>query len=138
MLFSFTVSTPANTLQAAPQRTVLPLDLGTIVQVEIGFPPGPQGLLHAVILRGQNQVWPTNPQGDFAWDEQVFSWPEDYPLDAEPLELTLVTWNLDDTYAHSVLVQLDLQRPEEPAAVTGLLASIKAIAAGLGIKAAGA
>ena len=134
MLFSFQVSTPANTTLASPQRTQLPLDKGTIVQVDIGFPPGPQGLLHAVLLRGENQVWPTNPQGDFAFDHEVFSWPEEYELDGAPLHLDLITWNLDNAFAHIVLVQIDLQRPEEPAAVTGLLANIKAIASGLGIK----
>ncbi len=109
MLFSFSVSTPANTTQDDPQRAELLLSKGTIVQVDIGFPPGPQALLHAVVMRGQNQVWPTNPQGDFAWEDHVFSWPERYELEAKPYMLELVSWNEDDTYAHAVLVQLDVQ-----------------------------
>jgi len=108
MIYVSRISTPANTTEASPKETVLEVDPGIIHLLEISFPPGAAGLLHLQIFRELHQVWPSNPDADFAWDDVDSSWPEWYEIEVQPLRLLLRTWNEDDTYAHEVVVRFGL------------------------------
>lgn len=103
---SFTI--PANTAQASPTRQDVKLTRGIIHRVEIGFPGGCAGLAHLQIKRSVHQVWPTNPQGSFNTDGYVIPINEFYELFTEPYILTLVGWNLDDTYPHTLEVRFGI------------------------------
>jgi len=107
-MFDFAVSTPANTTEADPQRTDMPLVRGVIDQVQVHFPPGPQGLLHAVIYRAGSPLWPRNVGDSFASDDFPIVFSPFYELEAEPLQLTAVTWNEDDSYAHQVNIRFNV------------------------------
>jgi hypothetical protein len=108
MIYVQRVTTPANTAEASPLVTPLELDYGIVHRVEISFPPGAAGLLHLQIRYALHQVWPSNPGGSFAWDSDSYEFDEFYPLETVRPVLDLVTWNLDDTYAHDVDVRLGL------------------------------
>jgi hypothetical protein len=106
MFYVERITTPANTTEAAPLETVLDLDPGIIHQLEISFPPGPAGHLHIAILIGLSQIWPSNPEGDFAWDNINIATREWVPVETPPVRLTLVTWNDDDLYDHDCEVRV--------------------------------
>lgn len=106
MIYRFNISTAANTLETAKQRTVLQVVPGVVHLLEILFPPGPQGYLHLAINQGLNQVWPTNPDADFASDDNLIRFREFYEVFSKPAQFTAYTWNLDDTYSHSVIIRI--------------------------------
>lgn len=107
-MFDFAITTPANTTQAAPQRTTLELERGVIDLVHIAFPPGPQGLLHVEIRQGDSQVWPRNGQDGFAWDNFTIPFNPRFEISTSPAELVAVTWNDDDTFAHQVTLRFNI------------------------------
>lgn len=106
---SFTI--PANTAEAAPQEQQVKLAHGVIHRVEIGFPSGCAGLAHFQIRHGLYQVWPTNAQGSFNTDDYTIPIDDHYDLFEEPYILTLVGWNLDDTYDHTLEVRIGILPP---------------------------
>lgn len=111
-MFDFPITTPANTTKADPVRTDLKLHVGVIDLVHVAFPPGPQGLLHVTIERGGSLLWPRNEGDGFAWDDFTIVFNPIYELEDEPLTLTAVTWNEDDTFSHQVNVRINVQRRE--------------------------
>jgi hypothetical protein len=106
---SFTI--PANTAKASPKEDDVKLTHGVIHRVEIGFPSGCRGLAHVQIRHGLHQVWPTNPDGDFRADRYTIPINDYYQLLEEPYILTLVGWNLDDTYDHTLEMRFGILPP---------------------------
>ena len=109
---SFTI--PANTAKSSPEELVVKLTHGVIHRVELGFPRGCAGLAHLQIRRGLHQVWPTNPQGSFNTDGYTITFNEYYEFSTEPYVLTLVGWNLDDTYDHTLEVRIGILPSKVP------------------------
>lgn len=127
------VVAPAQTLESAPAEVSVSLIAGLVTHVDVQFPRGCVGLVHAQIWRSDFQVWPTNPDGNLKGDNVVVGWDDEYPVEDEPLALRLLVWNDDDSYAHRVTFRLaltPLQLAAERAQSPGLL---RRIAEGLGI-----
>lgn len=108
-----TLSVPASTTESDPQELRVRLTVGIIVEVRIGFPDGCADMVHVVIARGLHQVWPTNPDGNYAWNDYSYEFQESYALLGEPLSLKVVAWNEDTANAHRVTVGFNLL-PLEP------------------------
>lgn len=102
MFYEFAVTTPANTPSTSPKITDVYLVAGVITWVEVQFPRGCSGLVHAAVRDKLHQVWPTNPDGNISGDDVHVDWLEHYELAEEPYGLHLVTWNNDDTFAHTL------------------------------------
>jgi hypothetical protein len=111
MLYNFKITTPANTLASAKQKTTIKLAYGVIHQIDVQFPPGPSGLLHCHINDAIHQIAPYNTDEDFASDNVNISYREFLPLLFEPYIMTVFTWNLDDTYEHSVIIRIGILPP---------------------------
>ncbi len=94
-------------------KTVLPLEKGLTYKLDIVFPPGPAHLLHVQIRDAIHPVWPTNADADFAGDNDVITFEDEYPLLEPPYELEAHTWNLDDTYTHRVIIRIGVKSPEK-------------------------
>lgn len=107
-MFDFPITTPANTTKAAPLRTDLELIKGVIDQVQIAFPPGPQGLLHVTIERGGSLLWPSNEGDGFAWDDFTIDYGPLYEIEDDPVTLQAVTYNLDDSFEHQVNIRINI------------------------------
>lgn len=113
MDYNFTLTIPANTPASSPAKRVARLTKGLVVEVRIGFPDGCADLVHVAIRRGLYQVWPTNPEGNYAWNNYTYVIQESYALEDEPLEFLLVGWNDDTRYEHTVTFGFNLL-PLEP------------------------
>lgn len=111
-MHDFPITTPPNTTKASPLRTELPLLAGLIDQVQIAFPPGPQGLLHVTITRGSSLLWPVNEGDGFASDAFTIDFNPRLILADEPLDLAALTWNDDDSFSHQVNVRINVVDPE--------------------------
>lgn len=113
MHFFFEVSVPKNTTQAAPHTEILRLSSGVITHVTIYIPRGHVGLAHLQILYHEHQLYPLNPGGSYRGNETTIDFVEYQPITVSPSELKTRCWNLDDTFAHTFLVGIAVQRPEE-------------------------
>lgn len=112
MYYDFGFTIPANTAETSPAKQHIQLTHGIIHRVEIGFPAGCAGLVNLQIKDGLHQVWPTNPEGSFNTDAYTIAFNEYYEFFRKPYTLTLVGWNLDDTYQHTLEIRLGVL-PEE-------------------------
>lgn len=106
MIFVAAITTQPLTAKANPLITTIPIVAGKITQLLVFFPPGVNALAHIKLLWGLYQLFPANEQGDFAGGDVLISWPEDIDIDAQPLALTAITWNDDDTYPHTITVHV--------------------------------
>lgn len=124
MYYYIEVPIPANTPAATPKIDVVRVTSGVSREVWVMFPDGPYGLAHMQIWHHNMQVWPWDPHTSFHWNYQVFHIEDRFPFSAEPYELVIKTWNLDDSYLHHVTFAMTLDPlppPTEMADLTGLL-----------------
>lgn len=91
-------NTPSN------NQTILSWTLtkGVIRRVEVEFPSGCFGLVHVSIWHMNHQLWPSNPDEEFASDDHVIVFETYYEMTEEPSLLSLHGWNEDDTYDHTI------------------------------------
>lgn len=108
MFYAFAVTIPANTAAASPVREHVELVPGTIRKVDIQFPRGCVGLVHAQVHQEHHQLYPTNPGADFASDGFNIIWEDEHELVDGQSRLTLVAWNLDDTFPHTLTFRFAL------------------------------
>ncbi|MCL5026639.1 MAG: hypothetical protein M1531_09145 [Chloroflexi bacterium] len=106
MFYSLPLTIPANTTEADAQEVDLKLAPGVIHRVGLTFPAGCVGLAHARILRSGHQLWPTNPDQDFALDDTQVEWDDYFELNEDPFSVLIQAWNQDDTYAHTITVRI--------------------------------
>ena len=108
MYYDISFAIPSDTTQAAPEELQVKLCHGVIHRIEIGFPTGCAGLVYLQIREGLHQVWPSNRQGSFNTNGYTIPIDDYYELYEEPYILTLVGWNLDDTYDHKLEVRFGI------------------------------
>jgi hypothetical protein len=107
-MYRFPITTAKSITKAKATRTRLDVITGVIDQVNIAFPPGPQGLLHVAIYRSGALLWPPNDDDGYAFEDYTLAWNPLYRLGDEPLEFTAVTWNEDDTFSHLVVIRFNI------------------------------
>jgi hypothetical protein len=108
--YKYQKTTPANTSKENALETSLKLTTGIIIQVVLYHPEGCHGLAYAAIFRGGHQLYPTNSEEAYNGNAVPATFTDNYELES-PAELTLKTWNLDDTYEHTVYVRITVSRP---------------------------
>ena len=113
MFYEVRLTIPKNTSAAAPVSTVIYIHPGTVKQIEIIFPHGCVGLVHAQLFYESSQVWPSNINSDFAGDDVRIVFNEDYEIKSTPFEIGVKGWNEDDTYPHTVTVRLQITTAEK-------------------------
>lgn len=112
MIYTATISTPKSTDAANKKRSRLSVTKGLVYKVEIDFPHGSAGLLHAQIFQPGFQIWPTNPNEDFHTPGFVISFEDTYLKDTAPYRFDILTWNEDDTYAHTMQIRIGMVSKE--------------------------
>ena len=113
MIYSFAISTLKSITEADRVKTDLKLTAGIIHQIDILFPTGCAGLLYVAISHGLHQLWPTNDKEYFHTDGESISFKEFYELASAENVLSAYTYNLDDTYSHSVIIRLGILKKSE-------------------------
>jgi len=113
MIYSFAIETAITYSATNKLKTDLKLTAGIVHQIDIVFPTGCAGFLYVAINHGLHQVWPTNPNESFHTDGETISFKEFYELVGTENEMFVYTYNLDDTYAHSVIIRLGILKQSE-------------------------
>jgi len=136
MFYGQTIHVPANTIARSVlgKSSVVKVDRirvcpGTTRQTWIGFPDGCYGLVHAVVCRGNVQVWPAEPGYSFNWNDYTYTFEDPLKLTAEPYEFTVKTWSYDDRFPHNLFFGVIV----EPAPVIEVAVSMEQVLEELGI-----
>lgn len=112
MFYDKVLTIPANTLAASPEELELQLTHGVITHVEVEFPPGCHGMVYVYVRRGSHQVWPTNPDSQFASDGRAIVWDDYYELFDDPYVLTVGGYSPDTSYDHEITFRFEVT-PQE-------------------------
>jgi len=132
MDYSYAVKTSANTAKKDAVETQLKLTAGIIKQVWLVHPEGCHGLAYAVIFLGGHQLYPHNPDEAYHGNNVPMVFEDNFELQS-PAMLTLKTWNLDDTYDHTLYLRITVLRPKADPfqnAMLDLLTIIKTLLTG--------
>lgn len=113
MLYRYSATVTKNTTEATLEKTTIPLAAGEIVHVSIGFPWGCAGLVHVRIYRAEHQVWPSNPDESFAWNDYNVEFREALTTEGPTEEWSIRAWNEDVRHDHTIVVRVNILPPEK-------------------------
>jgi hypothetical protein len=102
--YEIPITVPAGTAEVDAQKTSVKITPGILRRVSVYFPPGCAGNVKLKIFYQEWQLGPVNRDGYLVGDGGSVEWEEFIPLEAEPLELNILSWNEDSAYEHSVSV----------------------------------
>lgn len=103
-LFYIPVTIPKNTPASTPQIETIEIQSGIVHRIHISIPSGHAGLTGVRVLRGLHQVAPTTGSEWFQGDDMELDYQEYIEVAEAPFELTIESYNADDTYAHTFRV----------------------------------
>lgn len=126
MDYSYAVATSKNTAKANAVSTALKLTAGIIKQVWMVHPEGCHGLAHAAIYLGGHQLYPHNRDESYHGNDVPMIFEDNFELES-PAMLTLKTWNLDDTYDHTLYLRITVLRPIIDRATQALIDALNII-----------
>lgn len=112
MIYEWSIAVAANTTKANRDRKNITLPQGVIHRVNVIFPTGCAGLAHLIVRDGVSNVYPTNSDDSFNSDNEIIDFRDFFKLPYKRNKLQIYTWNLDDTYAHTITLRLGVL-PEE-------------------------
>jgi len=108
MIYISTITTEANTAKSDAKQTIFEITSGLIWRIEVEFPAGCCGLIHVQIFDGLYQLFPATPGESLRGEGATSGYDDLYLKDAAPFELTVKTWNLDETYDHTIQVRIGM------------------------------
>jgi len=106
MLFTFSITAPANTPKTSPVKKTLKLRKGVITKISVLIPPGHAALGHLAILHGETQIMPWGEDQYLEGDGETITWEPDYELPSEPAVLEARAWNEDTAYEHTFYIRM--------------------------------
>ena len=106
MIYTASVITDKNTTKKNPKETSLKITEGIISKVSILFPKGCVGLVFCQLFIGGHQFVPSTEGQFLRGNDILIESPEFLEINTAPRTITIKTWNLDDTYDHSVEVMI--------------------------------
>ena len=106
MIYSSTITTDAGTAEGSKADVTLQLTSGLVWLFEVDFPPGCCGLQHVQLFDGSYQVLPATIGESLHGDSVTMRFDDLYFKQAAPFELKIRTWNLDDTWDHTIQVRI--------------------------------
>lgn len=106
MLHSKHISTPANTTEANSIKTRFKVNHGVIFRVWLTFPAGCAGLLKFRMFSGGHPILPVDKDAFIRGDNFTFEYPLFVEILESPAQIIIETWNDDETFQHSIDVQI--------------------------------
>lgn len=102
MFYSFDLTIPANTLEAAAVTLRARMVPGTLHHVAVQFPPGCRGLVQTRAFHAAHQLFPSNQDAVLASDAFTVEWTEEWELAQRPFFLTLEGFSPGTSFAHVI------------------------------------
>jgi len=101
MLFTFSITAPANTDKTNPVKQRLELYPGYITKISVLIPRNHQCLAHLAIYYGETQIMPWGEDQYIEGDGETITWDPDFLLPSKPAVLEARAWNEDEYYDHT-------------------------------------
>lgn len=108
MFYAWNIALATEHDSASPETTILLLEKGTIIRCEVFFPSGCSGLVFVHIDQALHQVYPKNPDHQYAGNGEAIVATDEYELKEEPFQLEFYGWNTDEIYDHTVTVRIQV------------------------------
>lgn len=108
MIYSVDINTEESRPYTDRKLTRLSVAKGLVYQVELFFPAGSHGLLHCFIMDGGYQCWPSHPGQTFIGNNILITFPDMYIKGSAPFLFDIFTYNLDNTFDHTLSVRIGL------------------------------
>lgn len=108
MIYTKGITTSAGGSEGNPTRTVIKVTKGLVWLMEVDFPPGCVGLVNVQIFDGGYQVLPASPRDTLLGDNRLLRYDDLYLKERAPFEFTIVTWNNDELWDHTIQIRIGL------------------------------
>ncbi len=106
MIYTIEATIPANTTIISFVDTNMILTKGRIKRISVYFPWGCAGLVGIQIIRRTYQLMPLTRGEWLTGNELLLTYNYNYDLGVEPYQLVIRCYNLDDTYQHTLYINL--------------------------------
>lgn len=108
MFYTWNIELPLGKDNLNKTKVALPLERGTITRCDVVFPSGCCGLAFVHINQALHQVYPKNPDYQYAGNGETIMASDEYEIKEEPFQLEFYGWNTDEKYKHVVTVRIQL------------------------------
>ena len=112
MHYNFNLEIPANTSKSNKIEQICKINYGIIRQVVVYFRGGCADLAHVTIYHWERQIFPTNINQNYAFDDYPVVFESFYPILEVPYELKIYGWNLDDIFSHTITFMFNILHPK--------------------------
>ena len=109
--YSYTKIFTAGTTKSEQEELEMPCHWGILTDVTITFPAGCHGVTHVHVDESLHQIFPTNPDEDYALDDHTLLIEDEYELLPATRKIYLRGYNLG-TYEHKISVTFRVRMPE--------------------------
>lgn len=106
MEFAYSITLPTDGTKATATVKSMPVSFGVVTNVQIVFPAGCWGLVHVKIFDDGHQLWPLNPEGEYAANNETINIEESYEIKALPAKFRFWGYNEDQIYTHTIDVRI--------------------------------
>ena len=110
MFYAISIIVPANTTRDNPKRDTLPVTMGTITRVMLRWRWGIGDLGGCRVLYHETALWPRNRNSWIPSFHESIEYAEGWPLNLDPSELVIETYNTDDTHEHAFWIGVEIMR----------------------------
>lgn len=104
---------PCKMLATSPLLTTIALGQCTLDRVDLGFPDGCNRLLRVQVRYHEIFIIPFNQDFTTGYNDIVLQIPMAFKVAQPPFELDIISYNLDDTYQHTLSVGLVVTYPAD-------------------------
>jgi len=108
MFYAWNILLTKGNTAATPEKTILIIERGIIVRCEVFFPSGCSGLAYCHINKALHQIYPKNPDYQYAGNGEAIIASDEYEIKEEPHQFEFYGWNTDEIYDHTVTVRIQV------------------------------
>jgi len=109
--YSYEYTFEAGHTKDSQEELEMPCAWGILTNVVIAFRFGTDRKCHVHIDEVLHQIFPTNPESDYAYDGYTLTISDRYELLKDTRKIYLRGWNEGD-YPHTIAVSFEIQMPE--------------------------
>lgn len=113
MRYRAALTIPAGTTEDDPAWSVLDLEYGYAIGVEILFPAGHAGLTYVQVYYQSRQIFPLSPGEAFRGDDHQITFNERFPILEVPYQVVVYGWAPNATLDHTVFVDITMDAPPQ-------------------------
>lgn len=121
--YSYEYTFEAGTSITEQEELEMPCAWGILTNVLIAFAAGCHGVVHVHLDESLHQIFPTNPNGQYAFDNVTVPIHDKYELLPATRKIYLRGWN-EGTYDHTIRVSFEIEPAEPVSAVDKATLSI--------------